>query len=138
MKTIKAHTVVLDSSSDTSPYITSLPLNTESQITTTTQTRNVTPVTPSKRTRLQITDTSFISSSSFTSRPPITEIFITPRSQTSPIITPSVHIPNPKSVERYVNNKQPSAIKTVRLQPQLNLVLIPLIPDTEYTQLPPF
>ena len=45
-----------------------------------------------------------------------------------------VHIPNPESVERYVNYKQPTAIKTVRRQPQLNLVHIP---DTEYTQLPP-
>ena len=44
-----------------------------------------------------------------------------------------VHIPNPESVERYVNYKNPTAIKTVRLQPQLNLVHIP---DTEYTQLP--
>ena len=44
-----------------------------------------------------------------------------------------VHIPNPESVERYVNSKQPTAIKTVRLQHQLNLVPIT---DTEYTQLP--
>ena len=33
-----------------------------------------------------------------------------------------------------MNYKQPTAIKTVRLQPQLNLVHIP---DTEYTPLPP-
>ena len=45
-----------------------------------------------------------------------------------------VHIPNPECVERYVNYKQPTAIKIVRLQPQLNLVRFP---DTEYTQLPP-
>ena len=81
-----------------------------------------------------MTDTSSISSSSITSRPPITEIPITPRSQPSPINTPLVHIPNPESVERYVNFKQPIAIKIVRLQPQFNLVHIP---DTEYTQLPP-
>ena len=43
-----------------------------------------------------------------------------------------VRIPNPESGERYVNYKQPTAIKTVRLQPQLNLVHNP---DTEYTQL---
>ena len=45
-----------------------------------------------------------------------------------------VHIPKPEYVERYVNYKQPTAIKTVRLHSQLNLVHIP---DTEYTQLPP-
>ena len=44
-----------------------------------------------------------------------------------------VRIPHPESVERYVNYKHSTAIKTVRLQPQLNLVHIP---DTEYTQLP--
>ena len=55
---IKVHAVTLDSSSDTSPSAPSLSTNTESQTTTTT--RNVTPVTPSKRTRLQITDTSSI------------------------------------------------------------------------------
>ena len=45
-----------------------------------------------------------------------------------------VHIPNPESAERYGNYKQHTASKTVRLQPQINLVHIP---DTEYTQLPP-
>ena len=45
-----------------------------------------------------------------------------------------VHIPNPESVDRYVNYEQPTAINIVRLQPQLNLVHIP---DTEHTQLPP-
>ena len=74
-----------------------------------------------------------MTSSTTTSRPPITEIHITPRSQPSPTNTPLVHIPNPESVERYVNYKHPTAITTVRLQPQLNLVHIP---DTEYTQLP--
>ena len=135
MKTIKVHTITLDSSSNTTPSAPSPSPSTESQTTTTTtQTRKVTAVTPSKRTRSQITDTSFISSSSITSRPPITEIPITPRSQTSPIKTPLVHIPNPESVERYVKYKQPTAIKLVRLQPHLNLVHIP---DTEHTQLPP-
>ena len=43
-------------------------------------------------------------------------------------------MPNPETVEQYVNYKHPTAIKTVRLQPQLNLVHIP---DTEYTHLPP-
>ena len=51
-----------------------------------------------------------------------------------PSNTPLVHIPNPETVEQYVNYKHPTAIKTVRLQPQLNLVHIP---DTEYTHLPP-
>ena len=124
----------MDSSSDTSPSAPSLSTSTESQTTNTTQTRNVTPIPPSKRTSSQITDTSSISSSSITSRPPITETPITPRSQTSPINTPLVHIPNPESVESYVNYKQPTAIKTVRLQPQLILVHIP---DAEYTQRPP-
>ena len=93
------------SSNDSSP--------TESEITTTFQTRNVTPVTPSKRTRSLITDTSSVSSSSITCRPPITKITITSRSQTSPSNTPLVHIPKPESDERYVNKKQPSAFKTV-------------------------
>ena len=43
-------------------------------------------------------------------------------------------MPNPETVEQYVNYKHPTAIKTVRLQSQLNLVHIP---DTEYTHLPP-
>ena len=65
VKTIQVNTIILDSSSDTSPSATSLSTSTESQITNTTkepiminkktyhkktytQTRNVTPVTPSK------------------------------------------------------------------------------------------
>ena len=124
----------MDSSSDTFPSAPSLSTSTESQITTTTQTRNLTSVTPSKRTRSQITDKSSKSSSSITSRPPITKIPFTSRSQTSPTNTPLVHMPNPESVERYVYYKQPTAIKTVSRQPQLNVVHIP---DTEYTQPPP-
>ena len=134
MKKIKVHTIILDTSSDTSPSAPSLSSSTESRITTTTQTRNVTPVTPSKRTRSQIKNTSSLSSSSTTSRPPITEIHITTRSQPSPFNTPLVHISNPESVERYVSYKHPTAVKNVRLQPQLNIVHVP---DTEYTQLPP-
>ena len=133
MKTFQVYTIILDSSSDTSPSASSLSTNTESRSTTASQTRNVTPVTPSERTRSVIYDTSSVSSSSITSRLPITEIPITSHSQTSPSNTPSEHIPNPESAERYVIYKQPTAIKTVRLQPQLNLVLIP---DTEDTQLP--
>ena len=117
MKTFQVSTIILYSSSDISPSASSLSTSTESQITTTTQTRNVTPVTPSKRTRSQITDSSAISFSSSSSKPPITEIPITFRSQTSPTNTNLVHIPNPESVERYVNYKQPTAIKPVSLQP---------------------
>ena len=134
MKTFQVNTIILDSSSVTFPSAISLSSKPESQITTTNQTRNVTAVTPSKTTRSLITDASSVSSSSITSRPPITEIPSTSRSQTSPNNTPLVHIPNPESVDRYVNYKQPTAIKTVRLQPQLILVHIP---DTEYTQLLP-
>ena len=130
MKTFQVYTIILDSFSDTSPSAPSLSTNAESQFTTTFQTRNVTAVTPSKRTRSQITVTFAVSSSSITSRPPITKIPITSRSQTSAINTLLVHIPNLESVERYVNYKQPTVIKTVRLQPKLNIVHIP---DTEYT-----
>ena len=59
---------------------------------------------------------------------------ITTRTQQTSFNTPIVHIPNPESVEHYVNHKHPTAIKTVRLQPQLNLAHIP---DTEYTRLSP-
>ena len=92
----KVHTIILDSSSDTSPSAPILSTNTESQTTTTTQTRNVTSVTPSKRPRSQITDTSFLTSSPTTNRPLKTEISITPRSQPSPTNTPSVHTPKPR------------------------------------------
>ena len=123
MKTIQVYTIILDfSSSDISPSAQFLSTSSESQITTTTQTPNVTPITPAKRTRSKITDTSSISSSSISSSsisstPPIAEIPITPHSQTSPNITPLVHIPSRELVERYVIYKQPTAIKTVRLQP---------------------
>ena len=92
VKTIKVDTIILNSSSDTSPSAPSLSTSTDSQITTTTQTRNVSLVTPSKNTRSQITDTSSISSSSITSRSPIIEIPFNPRSQPSPFNTPLVHI----------------------------------------------
>ena len=49
-------------------------------------------------------------------------------------VPPTLVSYTPESVEQYVNYKHPTAIKTVRLQPQLNLVHIP---DTEYTKLPP-
>ena len=48
--------------------------------------------------------------------------------------TPLVHITNPETVEQYVYYKPPTAIKTVKLHPQLNFVHIP---DTECTHLPP-
>ena len=126
-----------DSPSDTSLSAPSLHSNSESQ-TTTTLTRNVTPETTSKRQRSQITDTSSVSptSVSHSSRPPISEIPITTCSepQPSPTHTPLIHIANSKSVERFVNYKQSTAIKTVRRQPQLNLVHIP---DSEFTPIPP-
>ena len=121
----------MDSSSDISPSAPSIPSTPESSISNTTNSRSVTPTTPSKRPskRSYVSDTSF---SSILHRPPITEIPIITRTQQTPIITPIVHIPNPETVEQYVNYKHHTAIKTVRLQPQLNLVHIP---DTEYTRL---
>ena len=101
------------------------------QLTLLTLVSNVTPVTPSKRPRSYSSETSFLS---ILHKPPITEIPITTRTQPFPINTPLVHIPNPETVEQYVNYKHPTAIKTVRLQPQLNLVHIL---DTESTHLPP-
>ena len=130
-----ACTIILDSSSYTSPSARGLSSDIESQPNNSPQIRNVTPVTPSKKPRSQITDTSSTTSTSYTSRLPITEIPITSRSQSQQSLThtPLVHIPNTESVERYVNYKQPTAIKTVRLQPQFNLVHIP---DTNYPPVP--
>ena len=82
-----------------------------------------------QRPRLYVSETTSFSP---LHRPPTTEIPINTRTQQTPINTPIVHIPNPENVEQYVNYKHPSAIKTVRLQPQPNLVQIP---DNEYTKL---
>ena len=60
MKTFQVYTIIPDSSPDTSPSASSLSSNTESQVTSTSQTRNVTPVTPSKGTRSLITVTSSV------------------------------------------------------------------------------
>ena len=70
-----------------------------------------------------------------TNRPHISEIPIISCSHSQPSLThtPLVHIPNPEAVERYVNYKQPTAIKSIRLQPQLNLVHLP---DTDYPPVP--
>ena len=122
---------ILDSSSDISPSAPNSVSSTDSSTTSTSQTDNVTPITPSKRPRSYVSETS---SSSILNRPPISEIPITTPTQTTPTNTPLVLIPHPEIVEQYVNNKHPTAIKTVRLQPQLNLVHIL---DTEYTHLPP-
>ena len=122
---------ILDSSSDISPSAPSSFSSTDSSTTSTSQTHNVTPVTPSKRPRSYVCETS---SSSISNRPPISEIPITTRTQTTTTNNPLVHIPHPETVKQYVNYKHPTAIKTVRLQPQLNLVHIP---DAEYTQLHP-
>ena len=125
------HLKILDFSSDRSLSAPSINSSPESLTSNTTHTRNVTPVTPSKRPRSYVSETS---SSSILHRPPITEIPLITRTQPSPINTPLVYIPHPETVEQYVNYKTPTAIKTVRLQPQLNLVHIP---DTEYTHIPP-
>ena len=122
---------ILDSSSDISPSAPSIPSTPESSLSNTTNSRNVTPTTPSKRPRSYVSETSY---SSILHRPPISEIPITTRTHPSPINTPLVHIPNPETVEQYVNYKHLTAIKTVRLQPQLNLVHIF---DTENTHLLP-
>ena len=64
---------------------------------------------------------------------------ITPRSQPLPSPFPSslFHIPNyilePETVTRYINYKPPTATKTIRQQPQLDIVRVT---DTEYTPLP--
>ena len=128
---MKLFSRILDSSSDISPSALSSVSSTDSSTTSTSQTNNVTLVTPSKRPRSYVSETS---SSSILNRPPIFEIPITTRTQTTSNTTPLVHIPHPETVEQYVNYKHPTAIKTVRLQPQLNLVHIP---DAEYAQLPP-
>ena len=120
----------MDSSSDISPSAPSIPSTSESSVSNTTNSSNVTPTTPSKRPRSYVSETT---SSSLLHRPPITEIPINTRTQQTPINTPIVHVPNPENVEQYVNYKHLTAIKTVRLQHQLNLVQIP---DTEYTKLP--
>ena len=72
---------------------------------------------------------------SYIDRPSISEIPITPRSQQQSLTgeTPMIHIPNSDKVATVVNYKQPIAIKTTRLQPQLDIVCIP---DTEYPTLP--
>ena len=120
----------MDSSSDISPSAPSIPSTPESSVSNTTISSNVTPTTPSKGPRSYVSETT---SSSLLHIPHITEIPINTRTQQTPINTPIVHIPNPESVGQYVNYKHPIAIKTVRLQPQLNLVQIP---DEEYTKLP--
>ena len=72
----KKNTIFLDSSA-TSPSAQGLSSNTESPDTTTTQTRSVTPIPPSKRPRSFIPDTTFITSSSTTNGPQIPGILIT-------------------------------------------------------------
>ena len=127
---MKLFSRILDSSPDISPSAPSSVSSTDSSTTSTSQTNNVTPVTPSKRPGSYVSETS----SSILYRPPISEIPITTRTQTAPTTTPLVHISHPETVEQYVIYKHPTAIKTVRLQPQLNLVHIP---DAEYTQFSP-
>ena len=120
----------LDSSSDTSPSAPSLP-SSVSQTVLTTSSRNVTtPPIRSISNSFDTSSTKSYSTSSSNNRPPISEIPITPltQSQPSPIHTPLVHIPNPESVAKYINYK-PQKLKTAnemaRQSPQLDIVQIP-------------
>ena len=104
-------------------------------------------MTPSKRPRSYIVDTSSTTSSSslfppttfHIERPPIPEIPITPRSQPIPLPLPAslFHIPNyipeQETVTKYNKNKPPTATKTMRQQPQLDIIRLY---DTDYTPLP--
>ena len=130
-----AYTIILDSSSDTSPSAPGLSYDIESQPKNPPQFRNALLVTHYKRPRSQSTDTSSATSTSYTSKPLITEIPITSRFQSQPSLThtPLVHIPNPESVARYVNYKPPTDFEIVRIQPQLNPVHIL---DTNYPPVP--
>ena len=100
----------------------------------------------SKRPRSYIVDTSSTTSSSAlfppttsdTEQLPISETPITPRSKSLPLSLPfslfqiSNYVPEPEPVTRFNNYKSPTATKTIRQQPQLDIVRIP---DTEYTPL---
>ena len=53
VKTFQVYTIILDSSSDTAPSAPSLSTtNTESQVTSTSQTRNATPVTALQKNKI--------------------------------------------------------------------------------------
>ena len=128
----------LDSSSETSPSAPNIPSPSESSVSNTTTNSNVTPITPSKRPRSHIITTSPTPSShthsTHISRPPIAEIPYTPRPRSQPSF---VHIPHPHTVAHLVNYKQPTAIKTARVSPNLpsKLDIVPLS-DIEYTPIP--
>ena len=117
-------TTNLDNLSETSPSAPSISSPSESSVSNTTTTSNVTPVTPSKRPRSHIMTTSPTPCSHITSthisRPPIPEIPYTPRSRSQPSMhTPIIHIPHPHTVAHLVNYKQPTAIKTASVSPNL-------------------
>ena len=92
------------SSSETYPSAPPLLPTSDSQTVITTQPRKVTPLATSKRRRSQFIDPSCTTSTTSpqTSGPRITELHVAPHSQPqlSPIQTPSVHLPNPETVER--------------------------------------
>ena len=90
---------------------------------------------PSKRPKSYILQTSsrtlFPPTTSYTGRPKISEKPTTPRSQPQAVTvqTPLFHVPNPETVTKFVDCKQPTATKTARLQPQKDILHIL---DTEY------
>ena len=127
-------TIILDSSSKSLPSAPSLSSSiSESQTALTSQPRNVNTQSPCKRLKSHILDTSSTTSSrtlfpqtnSSTNPPPISEIPITSRSQPLPLLASVFEIPEPKTVARLVNYRQPTAFKTIRQQPQLDIVHIP-------------
>ena len=60
-------------------------------------------------------------------RPPIAEIPVTSRSQPLPLPASVFETPEPETAARIANYRQPTAIKTIRQQPQLDIVHIPNI-----------
>ena len=130
-------TFILDSSSSSPPSARSLSSSLfESQTPITSEPRNVNTLTSSKQPKSHIKDPSSSTSSSthfpqLTSninQPPISEIPITPRSQPLPPLPSSVfEKPVPETVATFVNYRQPTAIKTIRQQPQLDIVRKPNI-----------
>ena len=119
----------LDSSSDTSPTAPSLTRSTSQTVITTPPRKVTLPPTGPISNIFDTSSTRSSSTSSTTNRPPTSELPITSLTQLqpSPIHTPLVHVPNPYSVAKYINNKQQklgTAIKTARIQPQLGIVHI--------------
>ena len=127
-------TLILDSSSESPPSVPSLPSSTSgSQTPIISQPRKINTLTPSEPPKSHIVKTSSTTSSSTlfphttskTNRPPISEAPITSRSQ--PLQLPvsvfdiPYYMPEPENVARFVNYRQPTAIKNIRQQPQLDM-----------------